>query len=233
MNRQTIFISLLICFIIILIYLFLRVSYLENRQKAFASLPQNVLQTPRGTLEKIDRSDYVQGNPNASVTLIEYSDFECPSCQRMHPIFQKLIHQYGKNIRFVQRMFPLPQNKNAEKEAEAVLCAGQIGGEKAYWNYGDSIFKQTKGTEGGEGFSLDRLVPLAKELGLNEKMLGTCLLNNTNAKTVQSQTVSGETAGVSQLPTLFILDKKNEITMIAGEQSLATLQVILSYAISE
>lgn len=216
-----------------IVFLLFRVSYLENRQKAFASLPQNVLQTSQGNLEKVNDKDYIQGNLHAAVTLIEYSDFECPSCQRMHPIYQKIISQFGKDIRFVQRMFPLPQNKNAEKEAEAVLCAGKIGGQKAYWEYGDGIFTQTKGTENGEGFSLNGLVPLAKKIGLNEKEFTVCLQQEEMAKAVGDQKSSGELAGVSQLPTLFIIDKQGKSTLVTGEQSLATLQVILSYIINE
>lgn len=217
----------------IIFCLFLRVSYLESRQKAYALIPQNTLQTSQGNLEKVNAKDYTQGNSQAEITLIEYSDFECPSCQRMHPIFQKIIKMYGKDIRFVQRMFPLPQNKNAEKEAEAVLCAGKIGGENLYWKYGDEIFKRTNGTEGGEGFTLNALTPLSKELGLDDKAFSSCLNIKKMVQEVDREKQSGEAAGVSQLPALFIVDKQNKTMLITGEQSLQTLQVILSYAMQE
>lgn len=213
--------------------LYLRVNYLENRQKIFASLPANSRQIPQGNLEKIGLSDYVRGNKDASVTLVEYSDFECPSCQRMHPVYDKILQKFGSSVRFVQRMFPLPQNINAEKEAEAVLCAGKIGGEKTYWKYGDEIFKRTTGKEGGEGFALDKLLPLAKELGVSEKAFGKCLDKEEMAGRVQKEKKSGEIAGVVQLPSLFILTKNNQNMLVSGEESFQTLQLIVSYAIQE
>lgn len=210
--------------------LFLRVNFLEARQKAFASLPANAVQTLHGSLQKVTSSDYVSGNPQGEITLIEYSDFECPSCQRMHPIYQKLLQEFNGHIRFVQRLFPLPQNKNAEKEAEAALCAGKVG---KYWQYGDEIYSLTKGTEGGEGFPLADLVPLAKHLGLSTKQFQSCLDTAEMAQTVDLQKKSGENAGVNELPSLFVIDKKNSVTMLSGEQSLATLQTVISYTIQE
>ncbi len=211
--------------------LYMKVSYLENRQKAFASLPANVIKIVHGNLVSVTNFDYIQGNRQAPVTLIEYSDFECPSCQRMHPKFGKIITQYGNNIRFVQRMFPLPQNNNAEKEAEAALCAGKIGGEKKYWQYSSEIYKKTKGIEGGEGFALVNLVPLAKELGITQEAFEKCLTTGEMTQEVHNQKTSGENAGVNQLPSLFIIDKKQHVTVLTGEQALSTLQVILTYAL--
>ncbi len=218
---------------IILISLFMRVSYLENRQKAFAALPPNTLQTPQGNLEKVGSSAYTTGNTQAAVTLIEYSDFECPSCQRMHPVFQRLLKQYGKDIRFVESMFPLPVYINAKIEAVGFLCAGKIGGQGIYWRYTDEIFKRTAGIEGGEGFALGKLIPLSKELGISETSFMKCLDTGEMTSRVQQEKLTGETAGVSQLPALFIIDKKNHVTLLSGEQSLPTLQVILTYTIQE
>ncbi len=114
-------------FLIAIIALLLQVNYLEakNKFQAFG-------QAPKGTMQPVTNKDYVTGNSQAKVTLVEYSDFECPSCQQFHPTLQKLMSLYGNNIRLVSRRSPLPQNANAEKEAEAVLCAGKLGWQNAF-----------------------------------------------------------------------------------------------------
>ncbi|HEX7042668.1 MAG TPA: thioredoxin domain-containing protein [Patescibacteria group bacterium] len=232
MNKK-ILISFGLFFIFVIIFgLFLRVKYLEKKRADFAILPANTLHTPSGNLSLISKSDYLLGNPNAKVTLIEYSDFECPSCQIMHPIIQKIITEYKDSIRYTSRMFPLPQNKNAQKEAEAALCAGEIGGNKLFWKYSDEIFAKTKGGDGGVGFALDKLVPLAKDLNLPKDAFAKCLDSGKMQNKVLEEKESGEVAGIDSLPAIFITDSKNHTTLLTGIQSIQTLQIVLKYSIS-
>lgn len=219
------FFTFLVCLSIL--FLALKVRQLEAIQKELAAIPPGTLQTMQGRLTLPGVEDYILGERKGKVTIIEYSDFECPSCQRMHPILTKIMNKYGKRVRLISRMFPLPQNVNAQKEAEAALCSGLVGGNDAFWRYGDEIYKRTTGGEGGTGFALDKLIPLSKELGLSEQSFAECLHTGKLAERVHTEMVSGQDAGIHQLPSMYIIDIHGKSILITGEQSFETIQAVL------
>ncbi|MBU1039252.1 DsbA family protein [Patescibacteria group bacterium] len=147
-------------------------------------------------------TDYIRGNKNAAITLIEYSDLECPFCQRFHPSMLQLLQEYPEQVRWIYRHFPLSFHANAQKEAEAVECAGKLGGNDKFWLYLDTIFNRT--TSNGTGFALDKLTPLAVEIGLPKDKFETCLESGEFAGKVQNDLQEGSSFGVSGTPTTFV-----------------------------
>ncbi len=109
-------------------------------------------------------NDYILGDPNASVTVVEYSDLECPFCKRFQPTRQQIMAEFPGQVRWVFRHFPLNFHANAQKRAEAAECAGKLGGAEKYWAFIDKIFERT--TSSGTGFTLADLPKLAEELGI-------------------------------------------------------------------
>ena len=92
-------------------------------------------------LEKLKDSDHIRGNRNAQVLLIEYSDFECPFCIRFHPTAQQLKDEYGNDLAWVYRHYPLDQlHPYARPAAVASECVTEIGGEEAFWKFADEVF---------------------------------------------------------------------------------------------
>ena len=88
--------------------------------------------------------DHIAGNVDAEVSLIEYSDFECPFCKRFHGTAKQLVEAYGGRVNWVFRHFPLNfHNPAAQREAEASECAAEIGGNGAFWFYADRIYART------------------------------------------------------------------------------------------
>src|SRR5262249_32629086 len=79
-----------------------------------------------------------RGKPDAPVTIIEFTDYQCPSCGALHPIIQQLVGEYGEKLRLVIRDFPLDRHENAFKAAEAAEAAGEQG---KYWEYIDILFR--------------------------------------------------------------------------------------------
>ena len=142
----------------------------------------------------VSDSDHIRGNKNAKVTLIEYSDLECPFCQRFHPTMLEIMTEYGDKIRWIYRHFPLAFHANAQKEAEASECVAQLGGNDTFWNFLDKIFERT--TANGTGFALDKLGPLAAELGVNQSQFQECLDSGKYEKFVKDQMDEGSKAGV-------------------------------------
>src|SRR3989344_5708033 len=134
---------------------------------AGAPQPQKATKKP-----EVTDKDWYKGNKNAKVVMVEYSDLECPFCIKFHPTMQQVMKEYGDKVKWVYRHYPLPFHANAQKEAEATECAGKLGGNESFWKYADAIFSRTAGN--GTGFALDKLGPLADEIGLNENTFTTC-----------------------------------------------------------
>lgn len=153
-------------------------------------------------IKRVDEKDHALGAKNAKVTLVEYSDFECPFCKRHFSTMQQIFKEYQNNVRIVFRHFPLSFHQNAAKEAEASECAAELGGNEAFWKYHDKIFLET--TSNGTGIALERLGPMAKELGLNQTAFQKCLDSGKYAAKVTEQQQEGSNAGVQGTPATFV-----------------------------
>lgn len=94
-------------------------------------------------------SDYILGDKNAEVIIYEYSDTECPFCKRFHATMHEIMSANQGKVAWVYRHFPLDSiHPKTRKEAEAVLCAGELGGNTAFWKYLDTIFEITPANNG-------------------------------------------------------------------------------------
>lgn len=158
---------------------------------------------PKGKVDiALKDSDYIRGDVNAKVTLITYSDLECPYCQRFHPDLLKILNDFPGQVKAVFRHFPLSFHANAQKEAEAAECVGKLGGAEKYWNFIDTIFEKT--TSNGTGIALADLPKYAKEVGVNESQFKTCLNNGDMSAKVQTDLQEASQYGVQGTPTTFV-----------------------------
>ena len=154
----------------------------------------------------ITKDDHVRGDRNARYALIEYSDLECPYCKTFHPTAQQAIKEYGGKLQWVYRHFPLSFHANAQKEAEAAECANEVGGNDAFWKYINAIYART--TSNGTGFALDKLVPLAGELGLDQAAFKKCFGSGKYAAKITAEMNAGSAAGITGTPGNILLDTK-------------------------
>lgn len=168
--------------------------------------------------------DHIYGNPGAEVSLIEYSDFECPYCKRFHPTAKELVDQSDGGINLVYRHFPLDfHNPGAQTQAEASECAAELGGNDAFWAYTDAIYERT--ASGGEGFPQEQLVPLGVEVGLDEDAFRECLESERHEDRVKADIAEGVSAGVSGTPGNILLNNETGDALLrAGAQPLGALQ---------
>ncbi len=174
-------------------------------------------------LPKITKDDHIRGDRNARIALVEYSDMECPFCKRFHPTAQQVLDAYKGKVMWVYRHYPLAFHANAQKQAEASECANELGGNDAFWKYTDAIYDRT--TSNGTGFALDKLVPLSKELGLNEAKFKECLESDRYASHVKDDMTGGSKAGVTGTPGNILLDTKTGKTnLISGAVPFATFK---------
>jgi protein-disulfide isomerase len=135
------------------------------------------------------------GPEDAKVTVVEFSDFQCPYCGKAATVVDQVKQKYSDRIHFVFRQFPLPMHENARGAAEAALAANAQG---KFWQFHDKLFtNQTQLTRAGlEGF--------AKETGLNVAEFDKALDAKTYAPDVDSDVKLGESVAVQGTPTMFI-----------------------------
>ena len=146
--------------------------------------------------------DYIKGNPDALVTIVEYSDLECPFCKRFHATMQQALAEYGDKVRWAYKHFPLDQiHPKADKEAEAAECAGELGGNEKFWAYIDRVFEITPSNN---GLDLNLLPQIAKDLGLDQKAFENCLNSGKYAEKVEKQYQEGIRLGVNGTPGSFV-----------------------------
>lgn len=179
-----------------------------------------------------DRSDEpVIGNKNAKVTMIEFSDFQCPFCERFYKdSYSQIKTKYvdtGK-LKIVYRHFPLSFHQNAQKAAEAAECANRQG---KFEQYHDLLFNNSQSD--GTGLNTADLKKYADQLGLNKGTLGlgqnkfnTCLDNGETAQVVSQDTAAGTAAGVDGTPSFFINGKK-----IVGAQPYSVFEAAIEAAL--
>lgn len=168
---------------------------------------------PVANVPAVTNSDYVRGNPNAKVTLIEYSDFECPYCARFFSAtIEPLVKSYGDKIRFIYRHFPLSFHKNAMPAALAAECAGEQG---KFWEMHDKIFALNLSEELG----VDNFKKAAKDFKLNTAKFNDCLDTQKYKAKITSEMNGGAAAGISGTPGTFVNGE-----LIKGAVDIGTLQ---------
>jgi protein-disulfide isomerase len=168
-------------------------AYTESLRKA-AGVKLTLL-PPR--LEVAAGSSPSVGPADAPVTIIEFADYQCPYCHQMEPTLASIREQYGNQIRFVYKDFPLPMHQYAEKAAEAALCAGQQG---QYWAYHDALFTATKVDE----LQIDGLKKTAADLKLDQAKFASCLDSGAQAAVITQNLNEGKALGFSGTPTILI-----------------------------
>ncbi|UCD03461.1 MAG: DsbA family protein [Candidatus Aenigmatarchaeota archaeon] len=182
----------------------------QPQQPAPAPSPQ----APPTVQVSVD-DDAVLGEANAPITMIEFSDYECPFCTRF---WEQTLPQIKTNyidtgkVKFVYRDFPLSFHPNAQKAAEAAECAGEQG---MYWEMHDKLF------ETGQ-LDVSSLKQHAVNLNLDSSQFDSCLDSGKYASEVQKDMQEGASAGVSGTPTFFI----NGIKVVGAQPYAAFQQVI-------
>jgi protein-disulfide isomerase len=144
----------------------------------------------------INSADHHQGNVNATITLVEYGDFECPYCRRAHPLVKRLLKERGNELHFVFRNFPLRKiHPHAYMSAIAAEAAGKQG---KFWEMHDLIF------ENQNKLSKDYLLSLADDMDLDLAQFAIDSKSEEILSKIERDFDSGIRSGVNGTPTFFL-----------------------------
>ncbi len=150
---------------------------------------------------KVERQQVAATGPSkgaaegAPITIVEFSDFECPFCGRVNPTVAQVMKEYEGKVRLVFRQFPLSFHPNAKKAGEASLCAADQG---KFWEYHDVLFQNQK------ALGVDALKKYAADLKLDTAKFNQCLDSGEKSKVVEADQEAGAKAGVNGTPAFFV-----------------------------
>ena len=180
----------------------------------------------KGTVRSVDPTDYVRGNPNAPIVMIEYSDYDCPFCKQYHETLNQIMNEYGVSgkVAWVYRQFPLPQlHPNAPEISEAALCVGSLGGSTAFWTFTDKVFQERAINE---QTNMVMLAEYATDAGVDKGAYQTCLSTNQMEDEVKASITEALELGAVGTPyTILIVG--NEQAIVNGAQSYEVVKSII------
>lgn len=172
------------------------------------------------TVPPIDsQKDRILGNPKAEVAIVQYSDYECPFSKRVQATYEQIIGTYGDKVMVVFRHFPLGFHPNAEPAAIAAECAGELGGNDAFWKMTKAIF-DAQGEWAYEKY--------AGDIGLNVEKFKACVTSDKFKQYVQDNLTGGSSAGVNGTPANFVVNLKTQKQqLISGAQPFENFKTVI------
>ena len=155
----------------------------------------------------IDKTDYVEGNKNSKIVVVEYSDPECPFCIMFHPTMKQILSEYKDKVAFVYRHFPLTGlHPLAFDMSRAIACAGKVGGETGYYNYISTYYDirvdswQKSKAQQPPALPATGREDIAKTVGLDINAFNACMKNNDTKTDVENSIKDGSTQDASGAP---------------------------------
>jgi protein-disulfide isomerase len=136
-----------------------------------------------------------RGGAKAAVTIVEFSDYQCPFCKRGEDSVQKVFDTYGDKVKIVFRDYPLPFHERARPAAEAAACANAQG---KFWEYNKKLFANQG------ALSDDNLKAYAKDLGMDSAKFDECYAKKPGSAAIDKDLMDGAAAGVNGTPAFFI-----------------------------
>lgn len=190
-----------------------REEFLESL-RSLANIVVNLKPPPAIRAEVSIEGAPVRGPANAPVTLVEFSDFECPFCKRAHPIIMQLLEKYAGKVKLAYRDFPLESiHPQARRSAEAARCAADQG---KFWDYYDVLFNESP------KLSPEDLKRYAAQVGIDGKKFEECISAGVHKSAVQNDLNEGNRLGVTGTPAFFINGRP-----LTGAQPLAAFARVI------
>ncbi len=169
-----------------------------------------------------------RGNPNAKVTIVEYSDFQCPFCKRSEDAVNEVMKTYGDRIKFVWRNMPLPMHPDAPLAAQASMEAFKQKGSDGFWKMHDLLYANQPSGQKQDGLKREALDTYAQQLGLDMNKWKAALDSQSHKPEVDADAKAGNDVGISGTPAFLINGY-----FINGAQPFAKFRKVIDRALAE
>ncbi len=171
-------------------------------------------------LATITEDDHIYGDPNAEITIIEYSDYECPFCSKFHPTVEEIV-KTNPDVKWVYRHFPLGNHPNAYPGALASECIAEIGGNDMFWNFSSYLFANQ------DKLNNEFYLSFVRENNLNEGEYTSCFESEKYKNKVEDDQLEGQLSGASGTPFSVIVAKNGQTIPFSGALPLKTIQTLV------
>ena len=188
-------------------------------------------------VQPVSAEDHIRGDANALVKVIEFSDFECPYCKSFHSSMKQMMDDYGKDgkVAWVYRHFPIDEiHPKARKEAQAAECAGEIGGNNAFWAFVDRLYEIAPSNN---KLDLAQLPQIAEFVHLDKVKFAACLSGDEHggkyAAHIEANQKDGAAAGGSGTPYTLVISPKGKIFPINGAERYSAVKATIEAALQQ
>jgi len=184
------------------------------RKTLFAEASVAILLEPPRVTVAIRQETPSRGPANAPIVLVEYTDYQCPYCNRVQPTIAALMERYDGQIRHVFKNLPLPNHPQAQLAGEAALCAQDQG---KYWEFHDWLFANQR------TMNRETMVAAAGELGMDAELFEACIEQKTHAGTVSADAREARSFGITGTPGFLINGR-----VLTGAQPIEAFEVVIN-----
>lgn len=195
-----------------------RVLMEELREELFAAAGARILLEPPRIEVEIAEGTPTRGTPGAPIVLVEYTDYQCPFCNRVQPTIAALMERYDGQILHVFKNLPLPNHNQAQLAGEAAYCAQDQG---QYWQFHDWLFQNQR------TMNRETMIAQAGEMGMDSDAFVACIDKQTYAGRVVSDAQEARSFGITGTPGFLVNGR-----VLAGAQPLETFENIINEELS-
>ncbi len=187
-------------------------------------------------IKPVSAEDHIRGSADALVKIVEFSDFECPFCKRVHPTLKQIMSEYGASgkVAWVYRHFPLDAlHKKARKEAQASECANELGGNDAFWAFTDRLFEITPAND---RFDLAKLPDIAEFIGLDRAKFEVCIQGDMRggkyAAHIEADYQDATASGGRGTPYMVVIAPNGDTFPISGARPFSSIKSVIETALA-
>ena len=191
--------------------------YFTNSNSGTQNVPNTNNAQADVAIEPVTDEDHILGNPNASIVMVEYSDYDCPFCKTFHETMKRIMNEYGPqgDVAWVYRHFPIPSlHPNAPRIAEASECVAEIAGNDAFWTFSDLVFNER---EINQLTDMSRIPEYAEVAGASRDAFDLCYNSRKYEDVIIDDIQKAQEAGAKGTPyTVLVIGDQTGV--ISGAQ---------------
>ncbi len=189
------------------------------------TMPEGPTEEDLKKMPEVTAEDHQTGAKNPKITLVEYSDYQCPFCNRFQATMNQVMEEYGDQVAWVYRHFPLSFHNNAQTLAELSECVADQYGNEKFWEFSDTFYERI--AEDQTISEMSNAYDLTAELGMNKANLESCVESGKFTEKVEEQASKGREAGIAGTPGTILVTEDGEYELLSGAQPFSMIEETL------